>query len=69
MKKVSEVIKNLEIMQAAYGDLPVSIAIHFNKSELLTEGDNSVVSTENLYFGYDQYSEKSDEISIRSFPY
>ena len=69
MKKVSEVIKTLQSMQDAYGDLPVSIAVHFKKSELLTEDDNHVVSVDELYFGYDQFKEKSDEINIRSFPY
>ena len=69
MTKVSEIIGILQSMQDVYGDLPVTISVHFNKSELSMEGDNQIVSADKLHFGYDQYNEDSDEINIRSFPY
>ncbi len=67
-KKVSEVIKSLQYMQDVYGDLPVSIAIHFNSKQLRTK-ENHVVSADKLFFGYDQYDKKPNEINIRSFPH
>ena len=67
--KVSEVIQSLQEMKNIYGDLPLTISIHFKKSELLDYEDNQVLGAENLFFGYDQYTDKSDEINIRSFPY
>ena len=73
MKTISEVIKTLQVMEESYGDLPVTISIDFKKSKLKTilesEEDNVVISSDDLYFGYDQFKDKSDEINIRSFPY
>ena len=67
--KVSEVIKALQEMEKSYGDLQLTISIDFKKSDLLDDKDVQVINAENLFFGYDQFNDKSDEINIRSFPY
>ena len=67
--KVSEVIKALQEMEKSYGDLQLTISIDFKKSDLLEDKDVQVINAENLFFGYDQFDDKSDEINIRSFPY
>lgn len=71
--KISKVIKTLQEMQSAYGDLPLTITIDFKKSEmqetLNSDEDNVIISCDDLYFGYDQFKDRSDEINIRSFPY
>ena len=67
--KVSEVIKALQEMGKSYGDLQLTISIDFKKSDLLDDKDVQVINAENLFFGYDQFNDKSDEINIRSFPY
>jgi hypothetical protein len=66
--KVSEVIKALQDMKDAYGDLPVTISIDCKQSGL-KEGSEKVFTSEVLFFGYDQFNDQSDEINIRSFPY
>lgn len=58
--KTSEVITTLQEMVKSYGDLPFTISMH---------SDSVVVNSEVIYFGYDQFDNKSDEINIRNFPY
>ena len=67
--KTSELIVALTEMKSIYGDLPVIIAIDFKKSELTADDDLTVISADNLYLGYDGFTDKSDEIRISSFPY
>lgn len=60
---VSELIKKLQDISNAYGDLPVSITIS-------TEGN--ILSAEALFVEYDQRKsgdKPSSEIDIRNFPY
>ncbi len=68
MVKVSEVIKALQDMKDAYGDLPVTISIDCNNPNL-TKGSEKVFTSEVLFFGYDKFEDRPDEINIRSFPY
>ena len=67
--KVSEVIKVLGDMQQAYGDLKVIITVHSDELNIINSDKSTLLSTEKIFFGYDQYQDSEDEINIRSFPY
>jgi hypothetical protein len=70
-KTVSEVIKELQSMQEAHGDLPVSITLSVDKKNIpQNEDENFIVSADQLHFGHDEHNgERSDEINIRNFMY
>lgn len=57
--KTSEVIKALQYMIDAYGDLKFTI------SSIPSE---DVITSEVIHFGYDQ-CEEGNEINVRNFPY
>lgn len=69
MKTASEIIRNLQKMIDAYGDLPVTITIAFKKSELQQDDDNVLISSEELFIALDEFKDRSNEINIRSFIY
>ena len=60
--KIDEMIKSLEYMKKAYGNLDVILELGDDKN-LLQSQDKEVIT-----FGYEQFEDK-DMISIRNFPY
>lgn len=66
--KVSELIQGLQSMKETYGDLKVVIAVS-SPANVEVKSTETVMSSEDLYIGYDQCSDREDEISIRDFPY
>lgn len=64
----SELIANLQAMMKTYGDLKVTIAVS-NPVKEKEQSSEAVLSSEDLYVGYDRCSDREDEINIRNFPY
>jgi len=70
--KASQIIKGLQAMIEAYGDLPVSITFAMKKEHIIDTDDKSlVISSEEIHICYDQHDvmDGGDEINIRNFIY
>ena len=67
--KVSELIADLQEMQAVHGDLDVTIHATYPNPKDGADDEEEVVRHDSVFVGFDGHADEPDKIDIRSFLY